>query len=373
MSNRESLTGIFQVMYRWRKAITYLCLAAAVLSVGVALWLPNYYQSTTVFYPASPRLADPMQIFGVNTEATEIYGSDRDLDRLSEISNSGTLVDHMVQKFRLYEHYDIDSTSNEGRFYVRETFNGLYTAIKNKNDAIEITVEDTDPKLAAEMANAARDYVNQMALRFSKESQAKMLTAFDANIRRKTVELDQLADSIQRLQDAFRIYSNGTQSERLSFYLNRAESDITRGRAKLEVLEGNPIIPRDTIAYIKADIKAAEREREKLLSRSPDIKDLTLERLNRGTPSIQVVSDLHYQARRQLSFDLERYNQLLSAYNTQIPLVHVIRPAEVPLMKVRPKRSALVVASVIGTFLFSILGVLLLEAYRGLDWQRIKS
>ncbi|MCE7925894.1 MAG: hypothetical protein DYG98_22830 [Haliscomenobacteraceae bacterium CHB4] len=372
MNNRDNLLGVFQAMYRWRKAIRNLCVIALIGSIVFSLTLDNYYQASTIFYPASPELSNPELIFGYTGQVTHYFGSDRDLDRLDEIANSTEVVDYMVQRFRLYEVYGLDSTSLKGRAKVREYFRNLYVAEKNKNDAIELSVEDTDPRRAAEMANAALNKINEIAQRLIKNSQQRLLATFEENIKNKTVELEVLGDSLQRLQTRYNIYSGVQQGEQLTEQLSMAESEIIRSRARLEVLENNPLIPRDTIAYIKANLRAYERERQQLMA--PDGKNggVSVKDFNEGLPRVAIITDLHFQARKQLSFDIERYNQIRAAFNTDIPAVQIVETAEPPLLKSRPKRSILVIASVVAAFFFAVLGVLLAELYRDFDWKDIK-
>lgn len=371
MNKGDNLLGILGAIYRWRKAIRNILFVTLVGSIGAVLLMKNYYKATTIFYPASPELASPELIFGFTSQVTQHFGTDRDLDRIAEIANSMEVVDAMVSRFHLFQHYGIDSTSQKGRFLVRETFRSLYSAQKNKNDAIELAVEDTDPQLAADIANAARNKINEIGQRLIKKSQATLLVTFEDNMNRKKKELIVLADSMEKMQTYYRLYNSGTQGEQLSMQLGDAESEITRGKARLEVLDNNPLIPADTIQYIKANVRAYEAERKKLLSNTPDGEHLTIKQYKEGLPKISVLADLHFQGRKQLSYDQERYNQIKSAYNTDIPAVQLLEPAEIPLAKSRPKRSMIVVAALIAAFLFSILGVLLVEAYREIDWEKI--
>lgn len=373
MENRDNLLGVFQTIYRWRKMIRNVCLLALVGSVALSLTLKDYYQATTIFYPASPQLSNPEHLFGNIGQATEYYGSDRDLDRLTEIGSGKELEDYMVTRFNLYDYYQIDSTSAKGPFKVREQFRGLFNVQKNKNDAIELSVEDHDPKKAAEMANAARDKINEVGQRLTRESQSKLLTAFEENIKWKKAELERLGDTLQRTQDFFKIYAPGPQGEQLSEQLATAESEVTLNRARLDVLEKNPDIPRDTIAYIRANLNAYEAQLRQLLSNSADGANITVKRFNEGSPKIAILQDLHYQARKQLSFDLERYNQILTTFNTNIPTLLVVTTAEPPLIKSRPKRSIIVLGAVVAAFLFSVLAALIADAYKDIRWQDIKA
>ena len=137
------------------------------------------------------------------------------------------------------------------------------------------------------------------------------------------------------------------------------------------MLDNNPLIPPDTIQYIKADLRAYERERQALLSADPKNENLTVGRYNEGAPLLNVASDLHFQARKQLTYDVERYNQLKAAYNTAIPSIQLLEVAEKPLIKSRPKRSILVVTAVLAAFLFAVLAILIADAYRDVKWRDI--
>ena len=372
MSNRDNLLGVFSSIYRWRKAIRNICLITLIGSIVITLLLDNYYKATTIFYPASPELANPELIFGYTSKVTDYFGSDRDLDRLVEISVSNEVVDYMVAKFRLYDHYDIDSTSKEGPHKVRKRFRKLYSVLKNRNDAIELSIEDTDAQLAAAMANAARDKINAIGQRLIKNSQATLLATFEDNMTRKRTELAILGDSLNTLKKFYNIYDAGSQGGQLAQNLTKAESEIIRGRARLEILENNPLIPQDTIQYIKADVRAYERELARLTS--PNVKDdrLNLERFNEGLPKVSILGDLHFQGRKQLSYDMERYNQIMAAYKTDIPALQLVEIAETPRIKSRPGRTVIVLASVVAAFFFSILGALIADAYKDINWREVR-
>ena len=371
MSNQDNLLGVFQTLYRWRKPILYICLATTVLSVGLSLLMKNYYKASTIFYPASPELANPELMFGYTSQVTEYFGSDRDLDRLAEIANSSELVDYLVREFDLFDHYKIDSTSKLGPSKVQKRLRKLYSAQKNKNDAIELSVEDTDPVLAAQMANAARNKINEIGQRLTKNSQKQLLTAFEDNIQRKRDTLKVLGDSLKILQKTYGIYDPTAQGEQLASQLSQAEAEITRNRAKLDVLEKIPEIPRDTIAYIRANLRAYEKQRQQLTSDNSKEGELTVNRFNEGMPQVSILKDLHYQSRKQLSYDLERYSQIKSAYLTDIPALHIVEPAETPLVKSRPRRSIIVIASLMAAFLFACLGALLADTYKSINWKSI--
>ncbi len=372
MNNRDNLLGVLSAIYRWRKTILNICLVTLVGSIVLSLFLKNYYQAVTVFYPSNAHLATPELIFGTAGEVTDIFGTDHDLDRVAEVANGNAVVDYMIDRFQLYQHYGLDSTSKDGPSKVRETFHSLYSALKNKNDAIELRMEDVDRELSSTMANAARERTNFLVQRLIKDNQAQLLATYEDNIRHKEVELQHLADSLSYLMSHFNLPSVGDMGEQISLQLANAESQVIRSRARLEVLEKNPAIPRDTIAYIKANLRAYESLRTSLRNTTGNSDNMSIKNFNEGSPKINLISDLHFQARRQLSFDRERYLQIKSAFNTSMPALQIVEVAAPPRIKSRPKRSLIVLGAVLAAFLFAVIGVLMVDAYRLLDWREIR-
>ncbi|MEO6038946.1 MAG: hypothetical protein ABIQ93_11075, partial [Saprospiraceae bacterium] len=235
MNNRDNLLGVLSAIYRWRKTIRNICLVTLVGSIVLSLFLKNYYQATTIFYPSSSHLANPELIFGSAGEVTDYFGSDHDLDRVAEIANGNAVVDYMIDTFQLYNHYGVDPKSKDGPNKVREIFRSLYSALKNKNDAVELNVEDVDRELSSTMANAARERINFLVQRLIRDNQAQLLVAYEDNIRSKERELQHLADSLGYLMGHYNMVSVGDLGQQISLQLANAESQIIRSRARLEV------------------------------------------------------------------------------------------------------------------------------------------
>jgi capsule polysaccharide export protein KpsE/RkpR len=187
----------------------------------------------------------------------------------------------------------------------------------------------------------------------------------------KQKELEKLADSVRTLQNKYGIYSVTQQGEVFASELALAQGEVMRNRGRLEVLSDNPLIPKDTVEYIRANLRAGERTLQRLYKAGNYGDNFSVSNYNEGLPQVALVNDLHYQARRQLSYDVERYHQIRSAYNTDIPAIQLISVAERPIMKIRPKRTVLVVASTVAVFLFTLLAALLADAYRDVNWKKL--
>jgi tyrosine-protein kinase Etk/Wzc len=371
MEQKDSLLGVLGTLIRNRKFLLRFVGIVGVLTAAASFLMPNYYASTASFYAASPDLANPELMFGYTANVTRYYGDEHDLDRLMTIAESNELLDFMVKKFDLYEHYDIDSTEPKAPYKLREHFRELYTISKTKADAIELEIEDTDKQFAQLMVNAAMQKINDVASRITRESQGKIIQSFETNMTEKRLLLDKYGDSLTILRKKSGIIDPVSQGEILSERVAESESEMTRLRVRLGELESNPLIPRDTIAYLKADLKAASTEYSELTDMN-SVKGLNVRKFNEGVSKISEFQDLHFQARKQLSYDLERYNQIKAAYKTNIPAIHIIQIGELPVVKSRPKRSILVLGAMLAAFVFGLLALLVAEHYRDVKWSDLE-
>jgi tyrosine-protein kinase Etk/Wzc len=363
MEQKDHLLSALGSVLRWRKAIILITLAAVVVSSVVVLVVPVYYKSTSIFYAASPDMAMPERVFGTSSEAMEYYGEKADIDRILAIANSNELADYLIQEFGLMEHYKIKTSNPKAPYYVREKLRKRLKVQKNKFDAIELSIEDTDKELAARMANAARVKIDELAQRLIKESQAQVLKTYATSMEEKEAMLQVLSDTLQGLRERYGVFNTTTQSMQLSVLLAESDSKLSMNRAKLGYLQNISGVPRDTIVFLQAQVRAHEEETKSLSER--------IGRFNQGMAQVEVLSQQHEEAREQLGLDKERLKQIQIMYNSYFPTIHVVEPAAVPIIKSRPKRTLLVAASTLIALVFSVLGVLILELYRDVDWREL--
>lgn len=361
-NNSYNLLDVLSTIFKWKKAILLTCVATAVLSAIISLLLPVYYKATTIFYAASPDLAVPEAIFGNSTTTPDYYGTENDMNRIMSIAKSNELATFMIDSFKLYQHYDIDTTSPKAAYYVRLNFAKHFEVLKTKYDAIELSIEDRDRELAARMANTAREFINHLGQALIKDGQAKLLQTFEANIRAKEESLRMVNDSLQQLRERYGVYNHLAQSETMSELVMKTEAKLSNSRAKLSALEGQSRF-RDSIILLRADIKGLEQELQQLNER--------LKRFNEGMAQVEMLKAIQAEASEKLGEDKEHYKQLKAAYESDFPAVLLLEPATVPVIKERPKRMLIVAVSTVVAFIFSVLAVLIFETYREVDWKRI--
>lgn len=362
MDKKDNLLEVLRTIFSWQKQIITVCFIAALGAIIISLLLSNYYRSGTTFYAASQDLALPQPV-GNPLKEREYYGQEEDLERILAIAGSRELADYIISRFKLYEHYGIDSTAKKAAHRVRLRFNKYYEVIKTKYNGIELTFEDKDPQFAAAVANAARDRISEIAQRLFKETQYKKLESLKVNIQAKEKDLVQLGDSLIWLTNFYGIYDPLSQSEILAGLEARAKSKLARYRAKLSDLQTGSTRLRDSIMFLRAEVKGMEAELDTLQK--------AIKLYNAGVPLVESIVEVLKEARDQLAMDKERYKQLNAVFLSDIPTIIKLEDAGIPVVKSRPRRSIIVIGTVVIAFLFSVLAVLVIDAYREVAWKEI--
>lgn len=359
----DNLLGVLRTLFKWKKQIIYVCLIAGVGSIIISLLLPVYYQATTVFLAASPDQAKPELLFGSGTLEGEYYGNENDIDRILTIAESAELFNFLIDTFSLYQHYDIDSSANRAQYRVKQKLANLYEVTKTKRDAIELSVEDKDKVFATNMANTARRKINQILQKLIKESQLKTMSTYQENIENKDSLINVTGDSLVTLRSRYGIYNTDAQTETLTAQFDQSEATLIRNRTRLDFFKSERGVPRDTIVKVEALVKGLEKEVEKLSQK------ITL--FNDGMAKVAIYEKQYAEANQSLSEDKERAKQLKAAYNSNIPAVLLVESAQTPDIKSRPKRMFVVLGACMVVFFFAVIGVLILENYRDVNWREI--
>ena len=368
-----SLVSIIRLLHKWRKPIIYGTLGVAVLSAVVSLIVPVYYSSTTVFYAASEDLFKPKKVFGYGDNDVEYYGTSADIQRILTVATSYEVTDFLIEKYDLYEHYDVDPQKPKAKFIVREKLFSHYVVTRTKYDAIELSVEDQDPEYAAGMVNDARDKINNIIVGMIKGSQDKVIDSYEKTISEKQSALNIIKDSLEATQLEYGIFDAASQTEYLSTLITTSETQLINEQARLESYRNSSRADRDSIVKLEASIAGLEELIAVLNGDdTTSVSNYNIERFNSAKGNIRILADELFKATNNVNFDKELLKTLLSAKALDVPAMHVLEYGEVPIVKSRPKRSMMVLASTMAAFIFLVLGALFIESYRHLDWSFLK-
>lgn len=369
-NHKESLLDVLKTLYRWKTYIIVTSVLAGLVAVIYCLVIPNYYKSTTVFYPSNPQIASRGALFGGADENMDFFGGSAETNRILNIAQSSELVSYVVKKFDLYAHYEIDSTDLEAPHYVTRDFYKLYNIKKNTENALELSIEDTNREQAADMLWAVVGKINEINNRLTKENQRKILASFKNSLDTKQNEYNAYTDTIGMLRTQYGIVSLEAQEEFLTSLVTETEAGLTSKRARLKVLEKNNG-SRDTIRSLRSSVQALESQLQSLTS-SDSESNFNLSKFNEGRDKVGLLEMRQLNLSQEINFLRDRSFQYQTVYDTNVFSLYITEPPSVPVVRSRPRRTITVLSAGLIAFILSSLGVLLLDYYKDVNWQEIR-
>jgi uncharacterized protein involved in exopolysaccharide biosynthesis len=143
-----------------KKMIVGMAIGTGLLAMGISFLIPNTFSSTAKIMPPqqqnSGMAAMLGQLGGIASAAGGIAGIKNPNDLYVGLMESRTVSDKLIDRFKLKTRYGKETMDD-----TRKALSGFATFSSGKKDGlISISVEDKDPKFAAELANA---YVDELA------------------------------------------------------------------------------------------------------------------------------------------------------------------------------------------------------------------
>ena len=302
MNKEYNLITLIRVLLRWKKHILYITLAAGLLTaVGSWFFMDDYYRSLATFFPINMAFNDRAAIY--NNEHIEYYGGKDDLNRVLTLAQSMPLEDYLIAKYNLVDHYKISKNRKYWATKVRKEFEENYKAIKTEQNAVEITLLDTDPKQAAIMLSDAVNYIDSTYRNIEMGSKYQQLVTFKAQIILQQTRVTQFQDTLAALERKYHI-------------------KIKSATDRTDIIDGDD---------------------------------------NNAVQLYKTVSTLQKNAVNELNFRINIKEQIENSLENNQKCLAVINSPITADKKEKPMRSLLVLTAMLLTFVVSIFGVLIFD------------
>lgn len=297
----KSLIHLIPLLWKNKKVIIASVLLAAIITSAIMLLKPDIYRSSALFYPVNSALLEPS--LQIKDRPVEYYGDDSDVDRLLSMAHSSDIAMQTIKTHGLASHYDIDTSTNKGMVQLLKKFNKLYNIQKTEFDAIELSVEDEEPKMAQALAQSIMQLIDQKAKSIVQSAQVKMLENLKKTYDANSSQLNEISDSLSMMREKYGIYDTKTQAEALTtLEIKSPNSSVLKNRIE-KYSSGIALV---------TNLEAIQKElNENLATAALDIK------------------------------------QISSSINSYTSAIHVIEQADLPIEKSRPKRSLYVLAAML--------------------------
>ena len=215
-----SLLDITLLLVTNKRFIFRFVLGAAVLAIVVALLLPVRYEGKVMLLPpqqnssiASALLGQMGNLGGLGAlgSLTGGLGLKTPADMYISMLTSRTVEDAMIRRFGLMAEYKLKRMSE-----VRKELERRTTAVAGTKDGmIRLTVEDGDPKRAAEMANGYVDEFRKLSATLAITEAARRRSFFERELQQAKDDLTASEQAMQKTQQSTGVLQIDSQARSL--------------------------------------------------------------------------------------------------------------------------------------------------------------
>ncbi|NOZ36122.1 MAG: hypothetical protein GXO80_12595 [Chlorobi bacterium] len=193
--NNNSL-DLLVFLYKKRLPIIIITAIGAVASIIISLIITPMYKSTVILYPASS-VSVSKALLSNNTKGSLMaFGDEEETEQLLQVLQSNEITDHIIDKFNLQKHYDIDTTSKFSRTKLYDTYNNNISYKKTKFQSVQITVFDENPKYAADIANEISLYADTVINNLHKGRAWGALLIVEYEYKKLSRQIQKISDSL---------------------------------------------------------------------------------------------------------------------------------------------------------------------------------
>ncbi len=193
---------IIRFMFKHKWPIIIVTLIAAIASVVVSLTLPEKYKSTVVFYPKTQVSISHALETGQLIDADDHimnFGDEEATEQLIQTLHSEDIRYAIIKKFDLMNHYEIDNESEYPRTQLEEEIRDNIKFQKTEFQAVRIEVLDTDPQMAADIANEIASLLDKTLNRMQNEVAIEILRVVEREHSLLLSEIEEIENSMNKL------------------------------------------------------------------------------------------------------------------------------------------------------------------------------
>jgi uncharacterized protein involved in exopolysaccharide biosynthesis len=319
----NSLNVLFFI-YKWRKQLLIIAAATVVISSIVSLTIQEKYKSTVILFPATTNSISGALLSETNSAKSDVlqFGEEEEAEQMLQILNSDEIRSQICEKYKLMEHYGIDSTDKYKRTKLYEEFQSNINFKRTEYMSVKIEVLDKDPVLASQIANDIANLHDSTKIHIQQQRANEALRIVEREYANKLKD-------IQMQEDSLRIINQK------GVYDYESQSEVTNEQYAIAISKGD-----------QRAVKALE-EKLKILAEY-------------GSAYISLRDNMYMQ-RKQLNILKSKYEEAKVNATQTLPQKFIVSNAYPAERKSYPVRWLIVLASTVTTLILALIAILLLE------------
>jgi len=205
---------IIEIVMKYKKHLIIVGVISVILGVifSSEYFIKPRFKSTAIVYPSN----------------LVPYSTESPTEQLLQLFASDDIRDDLIHDFNLFEHYNIDTAQKYPLTALHGQMSENISVDKTKFESIEITVWDTDPEFASNLADSMIAKMHNKARNLQREKSAEIVVINKAQMDLKKAEMDSMEHELMVIRDTYGILDFDEQIKSFSriYY-----SEMAAGRA----------------------------------------------------------------------------------------------------------------------------------------------
>lgn len=367
----ESLE-VLAVLLKHKWIIIIFTLVLTIASVFYALNVDVQYKSTVNVVPPSNSndgllgsaisgITSKLKDFGI----TKVSGGGQGGQsyELSVLMESRSVMDSLIKEFDLIKSYKAKNNSLE---LTRDILKSNIEIVNYKEGNIELSVWDNNANKASEMANRYVELINQKALQMNKTETSVNIKYLENRIENNDRILTEIGDSLSVYSKKYQIFSPEDQASVYSEAIASLNANLMQAETEYEITK-NKLGENDPYTKVLKDyVDEAKKKLNESKTKPGLIGNFSLDNVSKvGMEYMRLYTEYeaHSKLKLYLMPTLEKSKLDMLSNTNYLYVVDSATPAE---HKDRPKRSFIVLGTLLGSFILSIILVLIINGFNNL-------
>jgi len=325
-----TLVGVVNFFWRWRKIFIISAICAIVFSVVLthpAITKPKY-SARHIFYPTKNNSISNALLTELNQRQSDPleFGEEIEAEKALQVLQSGTLLGRLVRNFQLMKHYGIDpKTEQYPQYALDNKIKENFSFNRTRYLSIEILVLDENPKMAADLANGIAILYDSITTEIQNQVATPALQIVERALKDKQGKIQSIKDELRKLgQQGITNYEEQSRALAEEIYKAQSSGKVSEMKKLLEEQKTLVASGGDYIALNEL-IKLEEEKESDLITQFEKRK-------------VDVGETLSHK--------------------------FTVESATVPEIKAWPKRTFIIIISLIGTFIATSIFLACFELFR---------
>lgn len=360
---------IIPLKYKKRIAgFTFVCTATMAI---LSLFMTPVFRAQAKILPSQRQSLGLASMFmdrmgGLGSLAEEMGGTKTIGPLYVQMLQSRPVVDAIIDKFDLMRRYDTKFRS-EARKTLIEMAN---ISEDKKSGVITITIDDHDPKRAADMANAFVNQLKELHRELGLKEAKRTRLFFEGQLKASNDSLYQAEEGMKEFQEKSGTINMEGQVQATLAAIAETNQAIATVTVKLRMLKSYAAPGNPEVQVLEQNLRGLQDQLDSLMKKGEAKKGgiiiPTSSIPSAGAEYFRKIREFKYNEELNRSLLMQTEMAILSEANADSAM-RVLEEAMPPDRRIKPVRTFMVLVAMVVSFVFSVIAAFFVEKLKAMS------